>query len=170
MAMALTLCASACDKQTVILDDDSPEAVAFRGKGGDGNGQAARTAPGKSQFDGGMVAYLDREWSQAEQLFQQAVQANPNNADAWQLLGSSLDHQQKFDAAREAYKKAYDLRLNQGYEPEAGVYVSGADTPAATGDQKAAAAGVNTQPKGASAETVPGGGPMAGDKAAQPGS
>ncbi|MEO8166357.1 MAG: tetratricopeptide repeat protein, partial [Betaproteobacteria bacterium] len=57
----------------------------------------------------GKKALESQEWNKAIELLSKAVQAEPNNSDAHNLLGYAYRQTGKFDASFAAYKEALKL-------------------------------------------------------------
>jgi tetratricopeptide (TPR) repeat protein len=57
----------------------------------------------------GKKQYRAGHWGLAEQHFRRAVEAQPNDAEAWVGLAASYDRLKRFDLADRAYKRAIEL-------------------------------------------------------------
>ncbi len=57
----------------------------------------------------GKTAIKDRDWRKAETIWQQVIQLQPNNADAYSNLCEVLARLDKLDRAKEQCQKAIDL-------------------------------------------------------------
>ncbi|MBS4084225.1 MAG: tetratricopeptide repeat protein [Rhizobiales bacterium] len=70
----------------------------------------------------GKKQYREQNFGMAERYFRRAVEAAPQNAEAWMGLAASYDRLRRFDLADRAYGQAFaivgptpELLNNQGY-------------------------------------------------------
>ena len=63
----------------------------------------------------GLVAYQQREYEAARQLFERAIQADPESAYAWNNLGRALAAAGDLNAAQKAYEKQISLGPGDRY-------------------------------------------------------
>jgi len=73
---------------------------------------APEGSPGKDHNDDGVGHYKQAHWDQAKGHFSQAVEADPNLAEAHYNLALALDHLGNHGAATESFKKAASLAPN----------------------------------------------------------
>lgn len=71
---------------------------------------AGGTPSAEERYNAGNAAAAAKDWTKAETLYRQAVQAKPGFAEAWNGLGHSLKMQRRFADAVPAYRRALDLR------------------------------------------------------------
>jgi Tfp pilus assembly protein PilF len=62
--------------------------------------------PARQAFLEGLSAFTYREWKKAEKYLRQALDIYPSFAQAWSVLGQTLESESKLAEAREAYEKA----------------------------------------------------------------
>jgi len=67
-------------------------------------------SPSTPLFDRARHCHQAGQFRQAEQLCRQVLQANPDNATAWQLLGSACQAQGTFAEAVAGYRRCLDLQ------------------------------------------------------------
>ena len=65
--------------------------------------------PAEKSLDKGKKFYRDGDYGLAEKSFRQAVEQDPNNAEAWLGLAASYDRLRRFDLADKAYKVVVKL-------------------------------------------------------------
>lgn len=87
------------------------------------NGQKGQATATHSQeknisMANGSAYFRNYEYGKAVAEFEAVLEKNPDNARAWYMLGSSLEKMNQTDQAQAAYKKSYDLMVNQGYVPK----------------------------------------------------
>jgi Tfp pilus assembly protein PilF len=73
---------------------------------------APEGSPGKDHNDDGVGHYEQAHWDQAEGHFSQAIEADPNLAEAHYNLALALDHLGNHGAATESFKQAASLAPN----------------------------------------------------------
>ncbi len=73
---------------------------------------ASEDSPGKDHNDDGVRHYEQAHWDQAEGHFSQAIEADPNLAEAHYNLALALDHLGNHGAATESFKQAASLAPN----------------------------------------------------------
>jgi tetratricopeptide (TPR) repeat protein len=65
-----------------------------------------------SKYEMGVKALKGGNYARAAALFEQAVEADPGNADGWNYLGFSYRNLKQFDKALPAYRKALAINSN----------------------------------------------------------
>ena len=80
----------------------------------DSSASSQQTANGATLFEIACSKHQQGDFNSAEQLYQQAVQADPNLHSAWRNLGALLRKQGKTNAARHSTEKALQLDSSDG--------------------------------------------------------
>lgn len=71
---------------------------------------AFRASPSDNQaFQRGLEAFRNRDFQTAEQAFKQAVQAEPDSARGWKLLGMTYIAEERYELAEGASRRACDV-------------------------------------------------------------
>ena len=74
----------------------------------DGGGSAGGK-PRSSEYKAAVKAIKGKDYAAAVELLEEVVEAEPDNADAWNHMGFSLRNLRQFDDALAAYEKALDI-------------------------------------------------------------
>lgn len=77
-------------------------------------------AGGANNFDSGVLFYQKHDFANAATEFSSVVKNNNKNSKAWYLLGSCYEQIGDLTLAQEAFKRSYDLMVEQGYVAEIG--------------------------------------------------
>ncbi|MBL6927775.1 MAG: tetratricopeptide repeat protein [Rhodospirillales bacterium] len=84
-------------------------AVAAGGSDDGGSGGSSASKKVDPDYAAGRKAWKAKDWTRAIPLLQKAVATDPKNANAYNLLGYSLRHVGKIDAALKSYDKALTI-------------------------------------------------------------
>jgi superkiller protein 3 len=80
-------------------------------------------------------------FSRAEAIYREVLQATPNDAEVWFLLGDSLFHQGRFDEAMAPFRRSIDLDPDSG-----GAYLNLSHLLRRRGDLEGAVAWISQPP------------------------